>query len=107
MTLGECFENKWFYMKYMGKYLSVEILLTCGCSWSYIIFNRIAMKLHSAYILKKSLLKINVYITMNMFMYCSYFIYVIALLKQSYKLIISMYFLNNSVKSVIFAGFKF
>ena len=22
-------ENKWFYMKYIGKYLSVEILLTC------------------------------------------------------------------------------
>ena len=22
MTSGECFENKWFYMKYIGKYLS-------------------------------------------------------------------------------------
>ena len=21
MTSGECFENKWFYMKYIGKYL--------------------------------------------------------------------------------------
>jgi len=21
MTAGECFENKWFYMKYMGKIL--------------------------------------------------------------------------------------
>jgi hypothetical protein len=28
MTSGECFENKWFYMKYIEKYLSVEILLT-------------------------------------------------------------------------------
>ena len=28
MTSGEGFENKWFYMKYIGKYLSVEILLT-------------------------------------------------------------------------------
>jgi hypothetical protein len=27
-TIKECFENKWFYMKYIGKYLSVEILLT-------------------------------------------------------------------------------
>ena len=32
MTSGECFENKWFYMKYIGKYLSVEILLTRECS---------------------------------------------------------------------------
>ena len=27
MTSGECFENKWFYMKY----LSAEILLTREC----------------------------------------------------------------------------
>ena len=27
MTSGKCFESKWFYMKYIGKYLSVEILL--------------------------------------------------------------------------------
>jgi hypothetical protein len=27
MTSRECFENKWFYMKYIGKYLSGEILL--------------------------------------------------------------------------------
>ena len=32
MTSGECFENKWFYMKYIGKYLSAEILLTLECS---------------------------------------------------------------------------
>jgi hypothetical protein len=25
MTSGECVENKWFNMKYIGKYLSVEI----------------------------------------------------------------------------------
>jgi hypothetical protein len=25
MTSRECFENKWFYMKYIGKYLSVEM----------------------------------------------------------------------------------
>jgi hypothetical protein len=31
MTSGECFENKWFYMKYIGKYLSAEILLTREC----------------------------------------------------------------------------
>ena len=29
MTSGECFENKWFYMKY----LSAEILLTRECIW--------------------------------------------------------------------------
>jgi len=28
MTSDEFCENKWFYMKYIGKYLSVEILLT-------------------------------------------------------------------------------
>ena len=32
MTSGESFENKWFYMKYIGKYLSAEILLTLECS---------------------------------------------------------------------------
>ena len=32
MTSWECFENKWFYMKYIGKYLSVEILMTRECS---------------------------------------------------------------------------
>ena len=28
MTSGECIENKWFNMKYIGKYLRLEILLT-------------------------------------------------------------------------------
>ena len=32
MTSGECLKYKWFYMKYIGKYLSVEILLTCECT---------------------------------------------------------------------------
>jgi len=32
MTAGECLQNKWFYMKYIGKYLNVEILLICDCS---------------------------------------------------------------------------
>jgi hypothetical protein len=36
MTSGECFENKWFYMKYIGKYLSAEILLTLECTFNYI-----------------------------------------------------------------------
>ena len=31
MTSRECFENKWFYMKYLGKFLSGEILLTHEC----------------------------------------------------------------------------
>jgi len=31
ITSGECFENKWFYMKYIGKYLSAEIRLTGEC----------------------------------------------------------------------------
>jgi hypothetical protein len=30
MTSGECVENKWFNMKCIGKYLSVEIRLTHG-----------------------------------------------------------------------------
>ena len=32
MTSRECFENKWFYMKYIGKYLSGEILLARECT---------------------------------------------------------------------------
>ena len=28
MTSGECFENKWVYMKYIRIYLSAERLLT-------------------------------------------------------------------------------
>ena len=31
MTSEECVENKWFNMKYIGEYLSVEILLTHEC----------------------------------------------------------------------------
>jgi hypothetical protein len=32
MTSWECYENMWFYMKYTGKYLSGEILLTRECT---------------------------------------------------------------------------
>jgi hypothetical protein len=32
MTSWECYENKWFYMKYIGKYLSEERLLTRECT---------------------------------------------------------------------------
>ena len=32
MTSGEYFENKWVYMKDIGKYLSVEILLPRECT---------------------------------------------------------------------------
>jgi hypothetical protein len=35
MTSKECFENKWFYIKYIGKYLSGEILLARECTWLY------------------------------------------------------------------------
>jgi hypothetical protein len=31
MTSWECYEKQWFYVKYIGKYLSGEILLTCEC----------------------------------------------------------------------------
>ena len=31
MISRECFENKWFYMKYIEKYLSGEILLAREC----------------------------------------------------------------------------
>ena len=31
MTSEECVENKWFNMKYIGKYFSAEILLTHEC----------------------------------------------------------------------------
>jgi hypothetical protein len=33
MIPWECFENKWFYMKYIEKHLSVEILLTHECTF--------------------------------------------------------------------------
>ena len=33
MTSWECYENKWFYMKYIRKYLSEEILLIRECNW--------------------------------------------------------------------------
>jgi hypothetical protein len=26
MITGDCFENKWLYIKYIGKYLSVEMI---------------------------------------------------------------------------------
>jgi hypothetical protein len=35
MTSWECYENKWFYMKCIGKYLSGEILLTRECILQY------------------------------------------------------------------------
>ena len=35
MTSGECLTNKWFCNKYIGKYLSVEILLIRECSSRY------------------------------------------------------------------------
>ena len=31
MTSGKCFEYKWFYMKYIWKYLSKERHQTCEC----------------------------------------------------------------------------
>ena len=31
ITSWDCYENKWFYMKYIGEYLSGEILLTREC----------------------------------------------------------------------------
>ena len=39
MTSWECYENKWFYMKYRGNSLSGEILLTRECLYKsdYII----------------------------------------------------------------------
>ena len=35
MISRECFENKWFDMKYIGKYLSGEILLTREWTWPF------------------------------------------------------------------------
>jgi hypothetical protein len=36
MTSWECYENKWFYMKYIGKYLSAEILLSVVTNWIFL-----------------------------------------------------------------------
>ena len=51
MTSGECFENKWFYMKYIGKYLSAEILLTR----EYMCVHKVVNKLH---VLKEELISL-------------------------------------------------
>ena len=32
MTSWECYENKWFYMKYIGKMAEAESLLSTCCS---------------------------------------------------------------------------
>ena len=40
MTSRECFENKWFYTKYIGKYLSGEILLARECMCNVFNSNR-------------------------------------------------------------------
>ena len=32
MTSGECFENKWFHVKYIGKYLNEKRLMNCKCT---------------------------------------------------------------------------
>jgi hypothetical protein len=34
MTSGECFENKWFNIKYIGKYLNAVKLLTRECTFA-------------------------------------------------------------------------
>jgi hypothetical protein len=34
MTSGECFENKWFYMKYLGKYLHCRQRAPIENAWS-------------------------------------------------------------------------
>jgi hypothetical protein len=31
MTSWECYENKWFYMKYIGKMVETESLLSTCC----------------------------------------------------------------------------
>jgi hypothetical protein len=33
MTSLECYENKWFYMKYIGKMVETESLLSTCCSY--------------------------------------------------------------------------
>jgi hypothetical protein len=33
MTSWECYENKWFYMKYIGKMAETESLLSTCCTY--------------------------------------------------------------------------
>jgi hypothetical protein len=47
MTSRECFENEWFYMKYIGKYLSGEILLARECILQFLHFCIFKGKLQS------------------------------------------------------------
>ena len=35
MTSWECYENKWFYMKYIGKMAETESLLSTCCSSNF------------------------------------------------------------------------
>ena len=50
MTSWECYENKWFYMKYIGKYLSEEIFLTCECSYQNVAADNF-LNISSSYVL--------------------------------------------------------
>jgi hypothetical protein len=50
MNSRECFENKWFYMKYIGKYLNGEILLAVSVfsiAWILLLcqYNVISLRL--------------------------------------------------------------
>ena len=49
MTSRECFENKWLYMKYIGKYLSVKMYNKKSIK---LCFNKTEYKLHSDFIHK-------------------------------------------------------
>ena len=40
MTSRENFDNKWFYMKYIEKYLTAEKLLTRECTLTCLIMKR-------------------------------------------------------------------
>jgi hypothetical protein len=46
MTSRECYGNKWFYMKYIGKYFSMEILkllLTCVCTNDAVLLSKVVL----------------------------------------------------------------
>jgi hypothetical protein len=42
MTSWECYENKWFYIKYIGKMAETESLLSTCCTWpiTYLTYYR-------------------------------------------------------------------
>ena len=65
MTSGECFENKWLYMKFkcVGKYLSAERLLTCEWTRKYLNTAHVILLWNNSIFLPRCWRKMKIYET--------------------------------------------